>query len=469
MLQSREINEECGVFALRAPGEPTAHLTYEGLLALQHRGQESAGIAVSDGRSIAVHKDMGLVSQVFDAASLEALRGSLAIGHTRYSTSGDSCGANAQPVVRRRADGSWIAVAHNGNHTNTAELGGAPGGTSDTHHMAELLAREPGPTAAVLQRVVPRLKGGYSLVVLDERAIHGVRDPFGLRPLSIGRTRTGGWVLASETVAFDAVGAELTRDVWPGEIVTVDGAGLRSERFASSTPRFCAFEYIYLARPDSFLEGAQVHLVRRQLGEVLAAEAPAPADVVVPVPDSGASAAEGYATVTGLRRELGLARNSYVGRTFIQPSQAGRARKVHLKLNPVRDVVQGRRVVVVDDSLVRGTTMVAVVAMLRAAGAASVHVRISSPPVRWPCFYGVDMPSPAELAGNGRTLAAIAGHIGADSLEYLSLDGMLSVLRRWSHGLCGACFTGDYPTAVTTAEPTTVSSTPLLASRWPHG
>ena len=445
--------EACGVFGVWAPDEAVANLVFYGLYALQHRGQESAGMAVADGRNMLVYKEMGLVSQVFDEPALATLQGHLAIGHTRYSTTGGSCWENAQPTFKTNAAGGGIALAHNGNLTNTAELAaelggrgtGAPPATTDTDVIAELLAREADlPLEEAIVRTMRRLRGAYSMVVMDERTVWGVRDPHGVRPLCIGRL-TGGWVIASETAALDIVGASYVREVEPGEIVAVDELGLRSRRFAQATPHLCVFEHVYLARADSVLGDRSVHQVRRALGAALAREAPVVADLVIPVPDTAVSAAGGYAEASGIPYGEGLMKNRYVGRTFIQPSQSIRQLGIRLKLNPLREAVRGRRLVVVDDSIVRGNTTKAIVGMLREAGAREVHVRITSPPVRWPCFYGIDMPTRSELIAGDLRTEEIAAYIGADSLGYLSLAAMTRAASPGATGLCTACFTGRYP------------------------
>ena len=456
-LDTHAPREACGVFAIWAPGEAVANLAFYGLWALQHRGQESAGIAVADGRGILVYKEMGLVSQVFDEATLATLSGHLAIGHTRYSTTGASCWENAQPSYKDRRDGRSLAVAHNGNLTNTAELASRTGrrpDASDTELIAELLAAEDGPLEDAIAAVMPSLRGAYSLVLMDERTVYGVRDPHGVRPLCLGRLPGGPpggrWVVASETAALDIVGASFVREVAPGEMVAVDERGVRSRRFAPATPHLCVFEHVYLARADSTLGGRSVHQVRRALGAALAREAPAVADMVMPVPDTATSAAAGYAQESGIPFGEGLMKNRYVGRTFIQPTQSIRQLGIKLKLNPLRETVRGRRLVVVDDSVVRGNTTRAIVGTLREAGATEVHLRITSPPVRWPCFYGIDMPTRAELIASGLATQEIAAFIGADSLGYLSLGALVAAARPPGDdparpGLCTACFTGDYP------------------------
>ncbi len=447
--------DECGVFAVYARGEDIAKLCFYGLYALQHRGQESAGIAVSDGASILVSKDMGLVSQVFNEPRLATMQGHLGIGHVRYSTTGASTWDNAQPAFKVTPAGRGLALAHNGNLVNTAavarDLG--PGGqrcSTDSELLATLLA---GHTADVcvedaLVGVCRAVRGAFSLVVMDEQTVYGARDPHGVRPLVVGRLPRGGYVLASETSALDIVGAHLVRDVEPGELVTVDERGLRSRRFAQATPSGCLFEYVYVARPDHRFAETTVYAARRRMGAMLAAEAPVDADLVIPVPDSGTAAAGGYAEASGIPYAEGLVKNRYVGRTFISPSPSLRELGIRLKLNPLRDVLEGRRLVVVDDSIVRGSTSRQLVAMLRSSGAAEVHLRITSPPVRNPCFYGIDMATRAELLAAGLTIGQIRDFVGADSLAYLSLDALVATTRRPKSTLCRACFDGQYPIPV---------------------
>ena len=446
------------MFGVWAPGEEVAKLTYFGLYALQHRGQESAGIATSNGEQLRVYKDMGLVSQVFDETALNALTGHIAIGHTRYSTTGASTWENAQPTLGPTAGGT-VALGHNGNLTNTAELVDlvaerygsqrrgelARGNTTDTALVTALLAGDPDHTLeATALEVLPRLRGAFCLVFMDEDTLYAARDPHGVRPLVLGRLERG-WVVASETAALDIVGASFVREVEPGEMLTIDADGLRSRRFAEATPTGCVFEYVYLARPDTTIAGRSVHAARVEMGRSLAREFPVEADLVIPVPESGTPAAIGYAAESGIRYAQGLTKNAYVGRTFIQPSQTLRQLGIRLKLNPLRDVIRGQRLVVVDDSIVRGNTQRALVRMLREAGAAEVHVRISSPPVRWPCFYGIDFASRAELIATGLSPDEVGRSIGADSLGYISLEGMVAATEQPSSALCTACFTGRYP------------------------
>jgi amidophosphoribosyltransferase len=454
--------DACGVFGVWAPGEEVAKLTYFGLYALQHRGQESAGIAVSNGSQILVFKDMGLVSQVFDETALTSLIGHLAIGHARYSTTGASVWENAQPTFRATAGGS-IALGHNGNLVNTVELAemaaALPGtggrgtqvaSTNDTDLITALLAGqrdEDGkavPVEEAARRVLPRVQGAFSLVFMDEHTLYAARDPQGVRPLVLGRTERG-WVVASETAALDIVGATFIREIEAGELVAIDEDGLRSSRFAEARPKGCVFEYVYLARPDTDIAGRNVYLSRVEMGRRLAKEAPAEADLVIPTPESGTPAAIGYAEASGIPYGSGLVKNSYVGRTFIQPSQTIRQLGIRLKLNPLREVIRGKRLVVVDDSIVRGNTQRALVRMLREAGAAEVHVRISSPPIKWPCFFGIDFATRAELIANGLSVEEIGKSLGADSLAYISLDGMVEATTIAKPDLCRACFDGEYP------------------------
>ena len=458
--QDKGPQDACGVFGVWAPGDEVAKLTYFGLYALQHRGQESAGIAVSDGSAIVVYKDMGLVSQVFTEASLESLHGHVAIGHTRYSTTGSSTWENAQPTFRTTATGH-LALGHNGNITNTIELqrrlqeiapasgelplSDAPTSTSDTDVLAGLIAAHPDLSveeAAMIE--LPRVRGAFSLVFIDDNALYAARDPQGIRPLVLGRIERG-WVVASETAALDIVGASFIREIAPGEFITIDENGLRSQAFAKPDPKGCLFEYVYLARPDTTIAGRGVQATRVAVGRALSREFPVDADLVIPVPESGRYAAIGYAQESGIPFAEGLVKNAYVGRTFIQPSQTIRQLGIRLKLNPLRDVIAGQRLVVVDDSIVRGNTQRALVRMLREAGAREVHVRISSPPVKWPCFYGIDFASRAELIANGLSIDEIRRSIGADSLGYVSLDALIEATTLPAERLCRACFDGIYP------------------------
>ncbi len=447
--QDHAPKDACGVFGVWAPGEDVSKLTYYGLYALQHRGQESAGIAVSEGDRILVYKDMGLVPQVFDESILGTLRGHLAIGHCRYSTTGSSNWENAQPTLNSTDDGG-LALAHNGNLINTAQLAEdvAPGSiraTTDTEVLTALLAKHGSrPVEDVAAELLPQVKGAYSLVWMTETTLFAARDPQGVRPLVLGRLERG-WVIASETAALDIVGASFIREVEPGELLTIDERGVRSRRFAAAEPKGCLFEYVYLARPDTTIAGRGVQATRVEVGRVLAREHPVDADLVIPTPESGTPAAIGYAEQSGIPYGQGLVKNSYVGRTFIQPSQTIRQLGIRLKLNPLREVIQGKRLVVVDDSIVRGNTQRAIVKMLREAGATEVHVRISSPPVAWPCFYGIDFATRAELIAGSLTTEEIRHSLGADSLGYISLEGLTRATTLPADRLCRACFTGDYP------------------------
>jgi amidophosphoribosyltransferase len=436
-----------------------AKLAYFGLYALQHRGQEAAGIAVSNGKQLLVYKDVGLVSQVFDETSLESLRGHIAVGHCRYSTTGGSIWENAQPTLGDTAAGT-VALGHNGNLTNTHELRElvrerygsrmrgelSQGNTTDTALVTALLAGDPDHTLeATALEVLPRLRGAFSFVFMDENTLYGARDANGVRPLVLGRLDGGGWVIASETAALDICGAAFVREVEPGEMVVIDADGLRSSRFAQAKPTTCIFEFVYLARPDTTINGQTMHESRVAMGRRLALEHPVDADLVIPVPESGTPAAVGYAQESGIPYGQGLVKNSYVGRTFIQPSQTIRQLGIRLKLNPLKEVIRGRRLVVVDDSIVRGNTQRALVRMLREAGAAEIHVRISSAPIHWPCFYGIDFATRAELIASGMGIEDVRANIGADSLGYLSLDGMVEATGQPAQRLCTACFTGEYP------------------------
>lgn len=457
--------DACGVFGVWAPGEEVAKLAYFGLYALQHRGQESAGIATSNGEQILVYKDMGLVSQVFDETALNALTGHIAVGHCRYSTTGGVTWENAQPTLGATAHGT-VALGHNGNLVNSAELVElvaqrygeqtrgelARGNTTDTALVTALLQGEEGQTLEeTALEVLPHLRGAFSLVFMDENTLYAARDPQGVRPLVLGRLARG-WVVASETPALDIVGASYVREVEPGEMIMIDKDGLRSTRFAEVKRAGCVFEYVYLARPDTTISGRSVHAARVEMGRKLAQEFPADADLVIPVPESGTPAAVGFAQESGIPFGQGLTKNAYVGRTFIQPSDTLRQLGIRLKLNPLRDVIRGKRLVVVDDSIVRGNTQRALVRMLREAGAAEVHIRISAPPVKWPCFYGIDFASRAELIANGLDTAEIAKSLGADSLGYISLEGMIEATEQPKSQLCTACFDGSYPIPLPEAD-----------------
>ena len=447
--------DACGVFGVWAPGEEVAKLSFYGLYALQHRGTESAGIATSDGERILIFKDMGLVSQVFTEGDLATLKGNLAIGHCRYSTTGSSTWVNAQPTLRPTKYGT-LALAHNGNLTNTGDLAelvqkledsatSMSGVTTDTEIMTALIAlQDEKNVEASALAVLPQLEGAFSLVFMDEHTLYAARDRHGVRPLVLGKLETG-WVVASESAALDIVGAAFVREIEPGEFIAIDSNGVRSQRWAEAQPKGCLFEYVYLARPDTTIAGSGIHKTRVAIGAQLAKEAPAEADLVIPVPESGTPAAIGYAKESGIPFGLGLVKNSYVGRTFIQPSQTIRQLGIRLKLNPLREIIEGKRIVVVDDSIVRGNTQRAIVRMLREAGAREIHVRISSPPVKWPCYYGIDFATKAELIANGLEVEEIRRSIGADSLGYVSLDGLIGATQVASDRLCSACFTGEYP------------------------
>jgi amidophosphoribosyltransferase len=449
MGEGESPREACGLFGVWAPGEDVSRLTYFGLFALQHRGQESAGMAVSDRRNILVFRELGLVSQVFDEATLSTLQGDLGIGHTRYSTTGSTTWENAQPAFK--TDGTrGLALGHNGNLVNTAELAEEAGrrgrASTDSDIVATLLAAhiEDGLEEAAMA-VLPRLAGAFSFVFMDERTVFAARDPHGIRPLAIGRL-PGGFCFASETCALDIVGATFIREVEPGEMVMVDDRGLRSARFAPSPRKaLCLLEFVYLARPDSRLYDRTVHQARREMGRRLGREAPADADLVIPIPDTGHSAAQGYAEAVGIPYGEGLMKNRYVGRTFIQPSQSLRDRGVKLKLNPIPGAVQGKRVAVVDDSIIRGTTTRQIIQTLREAGATAVHMRVVSPPIRWPCFYGIDMSTRQELVASDLSVDEVRAFIGADSLAYLSLDALVEATDSTSDRFCRACFDGQYP------------------------
>jgi len=443
--------DECGVFGIYAPESEVARLAYFALYALQHRGQESAGIATCEGGHITTLRDTGLVSQVFDEEKLRALDGDMAIGHVRYSTTGGGSWDNSQPVWRD--DGRELALAHNGNLTNAVELyselrerGIEFRGTSDSEIIAALLSvNEARPIENAVAAVMPRLEGAYSTVVMTKRAVVAFRDPHGVRPLSLGRIGDR-YCVASESCAFDIIGAELLREVSPGELVALTADGLESRQIVpSGQPAHCVFEHIYFSRPDSRLEGRVLQQVRGRMGEILAREAPADADLVIAVPDSGNPAANGFARASGLPKDDGLIKNRYVQRTFIQPGQELRKHGLRMKFNPLPEIVSGQRVVVVDDSIVRGNTTRQIIGMLRDAGAREVHLRISAPPIRYPCHYGVDMSTSEEMIAHDRTVEEIATELGADSLAYLSLEGVYEAIGTPRDVHCDACFTGDYP------------------------
>lgn len=521
-LTDREIFEDdrprdhCGVFGVWAPGEDVSRLTYFSLYALQHRGQQSAGIATSNGKQILVYKDQGLVNQVFSEQTLRGLKGHLALGHVRYATTGADTWRNAQPTLGPTPTGT-LALCHNGNLTNTAELRDLAhsiadegddverGASTDTSVVTALLGladRIPGPVpfippaialadpigggdavsapdaecestagagsttgvgsttsaeaepaalVAPALKVLPRLKGAFSLVFMDENTLYGARDPHGYRPLVLGRLYSG-WVLASETAALDLCGATFVREIEPGELVAIDSTGVHSRHFAVRRSNTCVFEYVYLARPDTVIGDRQIVAARREMGATLAREAPVDADLVIPTPESGTPAAIGYAEASGIPFAQGLVKNAYVGRTFIQPTQSLRQLGIRLKLNPLREVIAGKRLIVIDDSIVRGNTQRALVKMLREAGAAEVHVKISSPPVAWPCFFGIDFPTRAELIASAMDVDGVRASIGADSLSYLSMEGMIRATRQGT-SLCLGCFNGDYPEQIPKGTP----------------
>ena len=443
--------DECGVFGIYAPGHDVARLAYFALFALQHRGQESAGIATCEGGHITTLRDLGLVSQVFDEEKLQALFGEAAIGHVRYSTSGGGAWENTQPVWRD--DGREVALAHNGNLTNAVELyaelaadGISFQGTSDSEIIAALLSRSPetrieDAVAATMQRI----EGAYSTVVMTKDAVVAFRDPYGVRPLSLGRLGEH-YLVASESCAFDIVGAELMREIQPGELVSLSARGLEVRQAVKAQRKaYCVFEHIYFSRPDSRLEGRVLQQVRGRMGEILHRQAPVDADLVISVPDSGNPAASGFARASGIPKDDGLIKNRYVARTFIQPGQELRKHGLRMKFNPLPEIVEGKRLVVVDDSIVRGNTTRQIVGMLRGAGAEEIHLRISAPPIRFPCHYGVDMSTREEMVAHERTIEEIAEHLDADSLAYLSMDGVYEAIGTPAEDHCDACFTGRYP------------------------
>ncbi len=451
LLQQDRPKEECGIFGIFVPGADAARLAFFGLFALQHRGQESAGIAVSDGSRVRMHKDMGLVSQIFTEPILQSLKGHSAVGHTRYSTTGSSVLRNAQPVFCQSQVGE-IAVAHNGNLVNARELrlemeaeGEVFDGTNDSEVMARLLVRHMSEGIEVaVQKMMKRVRGAYSVAVLTPTAVIGFRDPLGIRPLVVGET-DGGFVLASETCSFGPIAAKFIREVAPGEGVIMDKEGMRFfEASPKSGSAMCLFEFIYFARPDSKMYGSLLYSVRERMGEKLADEHPVEADIVIPVPDSGIPAALGYSKRSGIPYREGMTKSRYIHRTFIQPDQRQRAQGVRMKLTPLVEHIEGQRVVLVDDSIVRATTTGQIVNMLRESGAKEVHVRITAPPIKFPCFYGIDMASKGELAAAVMSIEEICKHIGADSLGYLSVDGATKAVNSDGKGFCLACFTGNY-------------------------
>jgi amidophosphoribosyltransferase len=450
------LREKCGVVGIFIPDEDVSRLTFLSLYALQHRGQECAGIATISEGNIMLHSGMGLVAQVFNEAIIKELKGNFSIGHTRYSTTGSSSAINAQPLVIESNMGS-IAVAHNGNIVNAdiirdeLERQGVIFKTSsDTEVLSQLICNAPGDTWEVkISHMMQKVEGAYSLAILVKDAVYAVRDGNGIRPLSLGKMENGGWFFASETCALDHLGAEYVRDVNPGEIVRIDSNGLHSvQAIKQKRNAFCLLEYIYFARPDSKFKKSLVHPIRQQMGRLLAKEFPVKADLVVGVPDSAIAAAIGYSEESKIPYGEALMKNRYVGRTFIQPDQSLRERNVQLKFNPMSEMVKDKRIVLVDDSIVRGTTTPRVINMLRKAGAKEVHMRITSPPIVNPCFYGVDMANKAELIANHKSIDEIEQHIGADSLGYLSIESTIAATNNSEDSLCTACFTGNYPTNV---------------------
>jgi amidophosphoribosyltransferase len=448
------LHESCGVFGVYAPGEDVARLTFFALFALQHRGQESAGIATSDGKRLQVDARMGLVSQAFDETALSKLHGDIAIGHNRYSTRGSSRKANAQPLLVGE-DANTIAIAHNGNIVNAEHLqkelsdqGYTFSTSTDTEVIANLiLSSAERRWEDRIRYAMHRLQGAYSLTLLTNHTLYGVRDPFGVRPLCLGKLN-GGWVIASESCALDHIGANFIREIEPGEIVTISKDGVESDQEEIERKAICIFEYIYFARPDSVINGRLLYPARQAMGEILAQEHPVEADLVMGVPDSATAAGIGYSRWSGIPLCEGLLKNRYVGRTFIEPDQRIRDLGVKLKFNPLPQMLDGKRLVVVDDSIVRGTTTPKVVELLRRAGAKEVHMRICAPPLRYPCFFGVDMATRWELIAAQKTVPEVRDFIGADSLGYLSIDGLVKAVGLPKETFCLACFTGDYPIPV---------------------
>lgn len=446
--------EKCGVFGVYCEDgrvAPAARLTYLGLFALQHRGQESAGIVVSDGNQVRLHKDMGLVQNVFSEELLASMPGKVAIGHVRYSTTGQSLLANAQPLMGRCSKGT-IALAHNGNLVNTIELerelertGAVFQSTLDTELVLHLVARLGGTLEEGVSKCMERMRGSYSMVLMGKDKLIGFRDPYGVRPLCLGKLPNG-YVFSSETCALDTVGAEFVEEVPPGEVLVVDTGGLtRLEGVPRRKRALCVFEFIYFARPDSNIDGQNVHLARKAMGMALAREYPVKADLIMAAPDSGICAAIGLSQESGVPYDTGLTKNRYIGRTFIQPTQTMRELGVKLKINPIKDLIKGKRVVVVDDSIVRGTTSRSTVAVLREAGAKEVHVYVAAPPIAYPCYYGIDTSARRELVASSRKVEEVRAYIGADTLRYLSLDSLKGSVGHLKDDLCVACFTGDYP------------------------
>lgn len=453
-----DLHEECGIFGIYAPGSDVARATFFGLYALQHRGQESAGIAVARDGEVRLRKQLGLVGQVFDEDDLRHLRGDIAVGHTRYSTTGSTYVENAGPMAAESEFGTLV-VAHNGNIVNSSALreellaaGARLVTTSDSEVLTHLIARASGYSIVEkVRRGLERCVGAYSLAILTPEQLIGVRDPHGIRPLCIGKNQDG-WIIASESCALPTADATFVREVEPGEIVVIDREGLHSHQLGQiGRQATCVFELIYFARPDSLLMGRRIHLARQRMGEELAIEHPADADIVVPVPDSAIPAAIGYARQSGIPYTDGLIKNRYIGRTFIQPDQRMRERGVQLKFNALPEVLDGKRVVLVDDTIVRGTTSRPIVQLLRSAGAREIHMRVHAPPIMWPCYMGVDMATREELIAAQRSVAEIAEHVGADSLGYLSIEGLYRAVDIPGERLCSACLTGSYPISVENA------------------
>lgn len=455
MSYTDKLGEECGVFAIYDPKGEVAHTTYYALYALQHRGQESCGIAINNNRDISQYKDMGLVNEVFNEKILSQMKGTMAVGHVRYSTTGQSKRENSQPLVIRYVKGN-LALAHNGNLVNSDELwqdlsknGAIFQTTTDTEAMAYMIARErvsAGSIEAAIEQAMYHLKGAYSLIVMSAKKLIAVRDPWGFRPLSIGKCGDA-IMFASETCAFDSVGAEFVRDLEPGEIVVVEDGRMRTinTHMKKASSNMCIFEYLYFARPDSVVAGQMVHDSRMLAGAYLSKEHPVDADVVIGVPDSGISAAMGYSKESGIPYGLGFVKNKYIGRTFIQPTQSMRENSVRIKLNVLKSTVEGKRVVMVDDSIVRGTTSKRIVSLLRKAGATEVHVRSSAPPFLHPCFFGTDVPSKENLMACNYTNDEMCKKIGADSLAFLSVDALMKIAPNAKCDFCNGCFTGKYP------------------------
>ena len=448
------MHESCGVFGVYAPGINVAQTTFFALFALQHRGQESAGIAVTDGNGIKIYTRMGLVSQAFTETDLVLLQGHIGIGHNRYSTTGSNRPMNAQPVIVK-SEGSTIALAHNGNIVNSKPLrdelqerGYDSHTSTDSEVIGNLILASPGQNwQEKIEHAMYRLQGAYSLVILTRDKLIGVRDPFGVRPLCLG-TIDGGWSIASESCALDHIGAQFVREINPGEIVVIDSQGVKSLKKENGKKALCIFEYIYFARPDSIIQGKLLYPTREAMGRILAEEYPVDADLVMGVPDSATAAGIGYSNASGIPYREGLLKNRYVGRTFIEPEQRIRELGVQLKFNPLSRIIAGKRLVVVDDSIVRGTTTPHVINLLRKAGAAEVHLRICAPPIRYPCFFGVDMATRWELIAARKTVPEIREHLGADSLGYLSLGGLIRAVDLPRDIFCLACFTGAYPVPV---------------------